>query len=191
MPCLKKLKKLILMQSKITKNIDGSWDISEVKSINDLSKEISQLKREIKVGTEQVKENTKQLPRQAFNATVGKALPFLSTDNNDSTDTNNRGNGLLSIASNPKTLGIAGGVASMIISAITRKKRRKETLKTRINDTARTVATSAALQGGMFLLNVLSSWNQRRQARKQVDQARVKREVLKLLEDERRLSRRS
>lgn len=183
MPFLIKPKKLIQMETKITKNIDGSWDLSQINNIGDLEAEIAYLKTKVEGDFAQIKNDTTQLPKQAFNSTVGKALPFLSTDkSNKSTDATGSPLSFL----NSGNVGIATTILSTVGSFFLFRKRKKRapSLKANITGTARGLATTAAVQGGIFLFDVLSKWNNRRQARKEIRDLRVKTEVLKLLKED-------
>lgn len=167
------------MESKISKNIDGSWNLSEVNNMKDLENEIALLKARANAGFDQIKADTTQLPKQAFNSTVGKAIPFLSTDKNNNSSSS--GNSVLSFI-NPSTIGVATTVFSTVRSLFGRK--RKRSSKQRLAGISKGLATTVALEGAGFLVNVLSRWNERRKARKEIRDLRVKTEVLKLLKEE-------
>lgn len=174
------------MESKITKNIDGTWNLSEINTVKDLDNEIHLLKNKLKSDFDRLKEDTTQIPKQAFNATVGKALPFLSTNKKEDGDPAS-GNNLLAAVSNSKALGIAGAVTTFLMSTLFNKKK-GATMKARVGNTAQGLAASAAVQGGTFLFNVFNKWNKRRIARKEIRDLKIKTEVLKLLKEEQKNS---
>ena len=167
------------MESKISKNMDGSWNLSDVNNMKDLDNEIALLKARTSAGFDQIKADTSKIPQQAFNSTVGKALPFLSSDKNSSSTSS--GSSVLSFI-NPTTIGIATTVFNGVRSLIGGKRKRNSSQN--LAGIGKGIATTVALEGADFLVNVLSRWNQRRKARKEIRDLRVKTEVLKLLKEE-------
>ena len=167
------------MESKISKNFDGSWNLSEVNNMKDLENEIALLKARANASFDQIKADTAQLPKQAFNSTVGKAIPFLSSDKNNNSSSS--GNSILSFI-NPSTIGVATTVFSTARSLFRRK--RKRSSKQGLAGIGKGLAATVALEGASFLVNILSRWNERRKARKEIKDLRVKTEVLKLLKEE-------
>lgn len=155
------------MESKIQKNADGSWDLSEINNVADLDNEIAFLKNKVNTGFQRIKSNTTQIPRQAVRTTVGKAFPFLNKNEEVAAGTAGVATSLL------------GGLVGIILN-----KEKGTTPKARLANTAKGIGITAAIQGGMFLFNVINKWNQRRKARKEMHELKVKTEVLKLLKED-------